>query len=900
MAENKICPECGTELPPNTPEGQCPKCMLKVGLGTQPAAPPAPPPSPSELAKFFPQLEILELLGQGGMGVVYKARQPRLDRLVALKILPAETARDPAFAERFTREARALARLSHPNIVAVYDFGEVEGIYYFIMEYVDGVNLRQLEQAGQLTPPQALKIVPVICEALQYAHDQGFVHRDIKPENILLDKQGRIKIADFGLAKLLSRAPQQAALTETQQIVGTPHYMAPEQVESPQAVDHRADIYSLGVVFYEMLTGELPLGRFAPPSRKVQMDVRLDEVVLRTLEKERERRYQHASDVKTAVETIAASKPPPRAPTEAPSNPAHQAHQAARQLVRGPANWLLVAGILNWISAPLFGLLALGIYKGLFGVDNSPLALCLALVIAASTFIIFAAYKMKMLEAYGMAIAGNILAMLITPGNLVGLPAGIWGLAVLSRKNVKDAFRDKSADTLHNAASPAATAPPGDAARRFFFRTAAVFLIGLGGLVMVSILMMILAMALPALSRAKSRATQTSSKTIQTNLPLSTNMLFEAPWPTTPINQQPPTAQPANEVPDTDETPTQSGRLPEKEITHFLASAIYSSQKNKVIEASKMLPYTNTIPGTDVKFVMMPIPGGEFLMGSPDKEAGRQADEGPQHKVKIEPFWMGAFEISWNEYELFVYTNLEQNLSEKFHAGTRSSTVYYDAADTEIAVSDAIPRPPYESYADMTFGMGKSGFPAIAMTQHAANKYCQWLSAKTGQFYRLPTEAEWEYAARAGTTTAYFFGDDPKGLTDYAWFGKNSDWKYQKIGKKKPNPWGLYDIYGNVVEWTTDQYDAEFYKQLDGKESVEPRNKPTKPYPMAVRGGCWDDEDPAKCRSAARRGSDRSWMRQEPSPENQIWWFSDAQWIGFRFVRPLRIPQPEQMAKYWD
>jgi serine/threonine protein kinase len=233
------------------------------------------PPSLEELAQQFPQLEILELLGQGGMGIVYKARQPRLDRLVALKILPAEAGRDLAFAERFVREARALAKLSHPSIVTVYDFGESGGRFYLLMEFVDGVNLRHLLQEQRLTPEQALTIVPQLCEALQYAHEQGVVHRDIKPENILLDKRGHVKIADFGLAKLLGPKVADSALTGSQQIMGTPHYMAPEQWERPQSVDHRADIYSLGVVFYEMLTGELPLGRFAPPSQKVQVDVRL-------------------------------------------------------------------------------------------------------------------------------------------------------------------------------------------------------------------------------------------------------------------------------------------------------------------------------------------------------------------------------------------------------------------------------------------------------------------------------------------------------------------------------------------------------------------------------------------------------------------------------------------------
>ena len=294
--------------------------MLKAGLASQTEGPGGvspqgtkivqPPPSPAEIASLFPQLEILECLGRGGMGVVYKARQPRLNRLVALKILARDKEQDGQFAERFTREAQTLARLNHPNIVTVHDFGEAGGHCYLVMEFVDGLNLRQVLLTRKMPPDQALAIVPMICEALQYAHEQGIVHRDIKPENILLDKQGRVKIADFGIAKMLGVEAGHQALTGAKDVMGTPHYMAPEQVEKPLTVDHRADIYSLGVVFYEMLTGELPLGKFAPPSKKVQIDVRLDEVVLHTLEKEPERRYQQASQLKTDVETIAGTVPP--------------------------------------------------------------------------------------------------------------------------------------------------------------------------------------------------------------------------------------------------------------------------------------------------------------------------------------------------------------------------------------------------------------------------------------------------------------------------------------------------------------------------------------------------------------------------------------------------------------
>jgi hypothetical protein len=327
MDTNKTCPNCGKALHSNAPAGLCPECLMQAGFptGTEPDAAQRKfnfrPPTIEELKPSFPQLEILNFIGQGGMGAVYKARQPMLDRYVALKILPPEAATGPGFTERFTREARALARLNHPNIVAVHEFGQssppsppeegerrLNRYHYLIMEFVDGANLREMERVQRLSSAQALSIVPKICEALQYAHDEGVVHRDIKPENILVDKKGRVKIADFGIAKILGADQPHAPVTG---VVGTPHYMAPEQIEKPQTVDHRADIFSVGVVFYEMLTGELPIGRFAAPSKKVQIDVRLDEVVLRALEKEPEQRYQQVGALRTEVETIAAS---PRSP----------------------------------------------------------------------------------------------------------------------------------------------------------------------------------------------------------------------------------------------------------------------------------------------------------------------------------------------------------------------------------------------------------------------------------------------------------------------------------------------------------------------------------------------------------------------------------------------------------
>ncbi|MBI2477185.1 MAG: serine/threonine protein kinase, partial [Planctomycetia bacterium] len=347
MTENTAelkCPRCGAVLDAAVANGICPACLLKqAALGTGADSFPAmpwTPPSVAELTSAFPQLEVLELIGHGGMGAVYKARQKSLGRLVALKILTPQHAANPDFAERFSREAQVLAEVNHPNIVTVHDFGRAGEFYFLLMEFVDGVNLRQAMTAGRLTPKQALAIVPPICEALQFAHDRGIVHRDIKPENLLLDKEGRIKIADFGIARMLrgalalqsgeangkngidemngtdetnsshdshsSHESHEIGLTQ-ESVIGTPQYMAPEQREHPASVDHRADIFSLGVVLYEMLTGELPGATLQAPSRKVQIDVRLDEIVLRALDVKPELRFSTATEFRQQVEAVANS-----------------------------------------------------------------------------------------------------------------------------------------------------------------------------------------------------------------------------------------------------------------------------------------------------------------------------------------------------------------------------------------------------------------------------------------------------------------------------------------------------------------------------------------------------------------------------------------------------------------
>jgi serine/threonine protein kinase len=368
---------------------------------------------------------------------------------VALKILPPEVGQSETFAERFTREARSLAKLNHPQIVTVYDFGRTEdGLYYFLMEFVDGTDLRQVIQAGGLTSEQALAIVPQVCEALHYAHKKGIVHRDIKPENLLLDKEGNVKIADFGLARLLDRPTSAYTLTQADQRMGTPQYMAPEQIEHPHEVDHRADIYSLGVVFYEMLTGELPIGLFAPPSKKVHVDVRLDEIVLHTLEKEPERRYQHASEIKTDVETVSSKGQEAKGPQ--PAAESRSESRTIRQYVRRPAEGLMIAGIINILCIIPFvllvgtRLLSNSRMLGQAGLDMKVAALSL-LVTCVGAVIVYGVMRMKELEGYKLAVLGSVLAILpVTPGCLLGVPFGVWALTVLTRRDVKEAFRSSS------------------------------------------------------------------------------------------------------------------------------------------------------------------------------------------------------------------------------------------------------------------------------------------------------------------------------------------------------------------------------------------------------------------------------------------------------------------------
>lgn len=427
-----ICPQCGSQNADGAPAGMCAKCLLQLGFDSLPNPTqsmhdsykvPFVAPLPEHLAPQFPNLQIVDRIGYGGMGVVYRAEQIPLGRTVALKILRPDLSQDPSFSDRFQREAQLLGRLQHPNIVNIFDFGQNKDLFYLIMEYVEGANLRQLQQAGQLGPTSALSLVPQICGALEYAHNNGVVHRDIKPENILVNSSGQVKIADFGLAKM-GGAGDDSALTRMGQVMGTPHYMAPEQVEHPQEVDHRADIYSLGVVIYEMLTGELPLGRFAAPSNRAPVDKRFDNVVLKALEKEPEERYQQVMQVRSDLENVKARNP---------YNFAQRETQRAKFTIRslfGERGIQWCATSMKWIAAIelLIGLFC--VWLTAFDDDFILGVICSAIWGMAG---IVTANLLRYREFGLLTGVGSLILMIPAPVMFLRFIPGLWSLILVIR-----------------------------------------------------------------------------------------------------------------------------------------------------------------------------------------------------------------------------------------------------------------------------------------------------------------------------------------------------------------------------------------------------------------------------------------------------------------------------------
>ena len=302
-----------------------------------------------------------------------------------------------------------------------------------------------------------------------------------------------------------------------------------------------------------------------------------------------------------------------------------------------------------------------------------------------------------------------------------------------------------------------------------------------------------------------------------------------------------------------------------------------------------MKPYVEPIEHTIVKIELVPIPSGSFVMGSPESEWDHELDEEPQHEVRVAPFWMAKYETTWNAFEIWM-DDIDI---------ARRQILMIEANDRDTRADEYQLSQPTPPYTDMSFGLGRGSQPAICMTQLAGKVFCKWLSAKTGRYYRLPTEAEWEYACRAGTSTAYHFGDDPESLGEYAWFYDNSGDTTHRVGLKKPNPWGLFDMHGNVAEWVLDQHSADFYAKYAGKTADNPLAIPQTLYPRVVRGGSWDD-DSEDLRSAARADSEEDWKAQDPQFPQSIWYHTDALHVGFRIIRPLVEPSAAERAAKWD
>jgi formylglycine-generating enzyme required for sulfatase activity len=364
-----------------------------------------------------------------------------------------------------------------------------------------------------------------------------------------------------------------------------------------------------------------------------------------------------------------------------------------------------------------------------------------------------------------------------------------------------------------------------------------------------------------------------------------------------------------------------AGQLPAKEssgISRGLAAAAPAGGRSVKVDGRYMVAYTEKIPGTDVAFEMIPVPGGEFLMGSPESEANRATDEGPQVRVKIEPFWIGMCEVTWDEYRSFMAMYDAFKKLQRLASNAQKPAEGPAAKDWQLVLAHAwngkleekwnvdgvtSPTPLYDS--TFTYGVGdQPNQPAVTITSFAARQYSKWLSRITGADYRLPTEAEWEYAARAGTTTAYSFGDDPEKLGDYAWYEENSDYQTHPVGGKQPNPWGLYDMHGNVAEWTLDEYEPKVYARLapgpvDAKQAVQ---WPTKTFPRVLRGGSWFLPAEAARSAARQKSEEKEWKLSDPNIPLSPWWYTEeaATAVGMRIIRPLKPLSADEKKRVWE
>ena len=728
---------------------RCPKCgkpflVKPTGDGRKSDTNSGPPASNTNpfpaLPAEFGRYRILKLLGRGGMGAVYLAQDSQLGRQCALKVPFFDAAKSPQRAERFVREARSAAVLQHPNICTVFDAGQINGRPFITMAYIAGAPLEhEIDPDAPMPQVLAAEIVRKIALALQHAHRAGIVHRDLKPANVMMTADGEPVVMDFGLAKRVDGEPNQAKLTNMGAVLGTPSYMSPEQVKGDlDAIGPATDVYSLGVMLFEMLTGQTPytgpmsviIGRILtappPPVQEFRADVdgRLNAACLKARAKEPADRFAGMREFAEALGSylnVPSASPAPRPARPAPGATKPSSRAPDRPSLDGatrtmPPRTALKKAKKRTVAAP------------------APRAVSGPLL---------------------MAGAAACLLTAVLSAVLVLWAAGAFGGKKAPVAQVNPATPLNPAPAVAPAVNPAPpVAPPADT----------------------------------------------------------------TPPATAPVNPAPPAATTPPVVPPK-ETPAPPVAPPQEVPMPPVAPADKTPPPAEV---------TNSI-GMKLKL----IPAGQFVMGSPDSDKDARDNEKARHNVEItRPFYMGVYHVTRGQFAAFA------------------KDADYKTEAESAAFDFTWRKPP----GGPLFLVGGSyaqtdNEPVVYVSWNDAVRFCEWLSKKEGKTYELPTEAEWEYACRAGTKTTYFFGDDPKDLGEYAWFDNNSGNRTHPVGQKKPNPWGLYDMTGNVWQWCADGDEDRPYDKSDVKDPI---NKGSGANHLG-RGGSWSSVA-GFCRSANRGG----------------------------------------------